>query len=60
MQSPSQSPLKTLGQKGTPEFYVFNKCDSAGFVIVSGDDNTPSILGFGLTGAFDSKTSPTI
>ncbi len=58
MQSSSQSPLKTLGQKGTPEFYVFNKCDSAGFVIVSGDDNTPSILGFGLTGAFDSKNIP--
>lgn len=29
-----------------PAFYIFNSTDSAGFVIVSGDDAFPSIAGY--------------
>lgn len=42
----------------TPSYYVFNNGDNGGFVIVSGDDRTASILGYSTTGHFDSATIP--
>ncbi len=42
--------LKAIGGNKTPEFYIFNRTDNCGFVIVSGDDAAPSILGFSTTG----------
>lgn len=50
--SSSDRPLKVSGDGSTPCLYVFNRCDSTGFVVVSGDDAAPAILGFGLNGPF--------
>lgn len=52
------SPTLKIGESGEPEFYIFNHCDSTGFVIVSGDDNTAPVLGFGLSGAIDPENIP--
>ena len=39
-------------------YYVFNVGNDEGFVIVSGDDRTPSILGYADSGAFDIDNIP--
>ena len=39
-------------------YYVFNIESDKGFVIVSGDDSTPDILGYSLSGSFDSQNMP--
>lgn len=36
-----------------PAYYVFNTTASQGYVIVSGDDRTPQVLGYTDSGAFD-------
>lgn len=40
-----------------PSFYIFN-AEEGGFVIVSGDDRTPEILGYSEHGMFDLSTAP--
>ena len=40
------------------EFYIFNAEDKKGFVIVSGDDRTESILGYSDTGCLDLDNLP--
>lgn len=42
--------IKAIGQSATPEFHIFNLSDNDGFVIVSGEDTTPAILGFSTEG----------
>jgi len=42
--------IKAIGQSSTPEFHIFNLSDNDGFVIVSGEDTTPAILGFSTEG----------
>jgi len=39
-------------------FYVFNIGGDGGFVIVSGDDRTPEILGYSDAGRFDAQNIP--
>ena len=39
-------------------YYVFNVGENDGFVIVSGDDRTPEILGYTDAGAFDADNLP--
>lgn len=39
-------------------YYVFNVGAREGFVIVSGDDRAPEILGYSDTGAFDAENMP--
>lgn len=41
-----------------PAFYVFNSGIDEGFIIVSGDDRLPSVLGYSTTGSFDSSSLP--
>jgi len=41
----------------TPSFYIFN-AEDGGFVIVSGDDRTPEILGYSERGRMDGTTVP--
>lgn len=53
MQAPS-----TGGTATTSAYYVFNAKDGKGFAIVSGDDRTPSILGYSTTGSFDLDNAP--
>lgn len=38
--------------------YVFNAEDNGGYVIVSGDDRTPAILGYSPTGHIDASNTP--
>ena len=41
----------------TPSFYIFN-AEDGGFVIVSGDDRTPEILGYSERGRLDDNSVP--
>jgi len=41
-----------------PYYYIFNVNDDKGFVIVSGDDHVIPILGYSLTGRYDSINVP--
>ncbi len=43
---------------GAPAYYVFNAEGEAGFVIVSGDERTVSILGYTDAGAYDAASLP--
>lgn len=52
------SPLSVSGAVSHPAFYIFNRADSNGFVIVSGDDKAPAIIGFSTTGVFDIDNIP--
>lgn len=38
--------------------YIFNVEDNGGFVIVSGDERLPAVLGYSLTGCYDSENVP--
>jgi len=39
-------------------YYIFNAGQDQGFIIVSGDDRTPEILGYSLSGSFDIDNLP--
>ena len=43
---------------GTNLYYVFDRGTDEGFVIVSGDDQTPAVLGYTDSGKFDYNTIP--
>lgn len=43
---------------GSQPYYVFNNGQNGGFVIVSGDDCAPSILGYSYTGTFGEDQIP--
>ena len=51
----SWTALQTNGQ---PAFYVFNRGENDGFVIVSAEDRTYTILSYGDTGHFDETKMP--
>ena len=49
----------TQGTGNTAEaYYVFNLQDEGGFVVVSGDDRTPAILGYADSGSFNVDDIP--
>ncbi len=52
------APIKAIGQSSKPEFHIFNLINNDGFVIVSGEDTTPAILGFGTTGHIAADSIP--
>ena len=39
-------------------FYIFNRAQAGGFVIVAGDERLPQVLGYGTTGAFSPSNIP--
>ncbi len=39
-------------------YYVFNVAEESGFVVISGDDRTESVLGYSDNGSFDEATMP--
>jgi len=45
-------------QKGAEAFYVFNRGENNGFVIVAADDCAKTILGYADSGSFDYNTIP--
>lgn len=47
-----------LQTDGSPAFYVFNKGENEGFVIVSADDRARSILGYSDHGCWDENEMP--
>ncbi|MDR1810273.1 MAG: Spi family protease inhibitor [Prevotella sp.] len=49
--------LHTVSE-ATPEFYVFNRKDSAGFVIISADNRVVPVLGYADSGTFDPANIP--
>ena len=54
----TQKPMRR-GSNGEADcFHVFNVGQDEGFVIVSGDDRTPEILGYSLSGSFDADNLP--
>ena len=47
--------VERMGESAThgyAPFYVFNRADGNGFVIVAGDDAAPSVLGYSTQGSF--------
>ncbi len=46
-------------ENGEVAFYVFNRGESDGFVMVSAESNTPTIIGYSTTGRFDPADLPT-
>ncbi len=54
-------PMKAPGvdaNSGSSPYYVFNRGENDGFVIISGDDRAPKILGYSDKGSFDSENLP--
>ena len=53
---------KALSRSDQPEamdaFYIFNAENKGGFVIVSGDDRMPEVLGYANNATFDEKNAP--
>lgn len=49
---------KSQGQAQLKNLYVFNVDKNGGFVIVSGDDRTQSVLGYAEKGSLDESTLP--
>lgn len=56
--TPYRSPRRINGQEQSAYYYVFNAEGDNGYVIVSGDDRTPEILGYVDNGSFDEETIP--
>ena len=56
----SRTPRKMNGHATVtqPNYYIFNTTNNKGYVIVSGDDRTTSILGFTDSGSFDPNNIP--
>ncbi|MFC4665749.1 C10 family peptidase [Falsiporphyromonas endometrii] len=53
--APAVSSLRSSQQKS---FYIFNRGQDDGFVIVSGDDQLPEVLGYSERGHFSLSASP--
>ena len=57
--SPSTQPVMRLAYTAEHErFYVFNRGERSGFVVVAGDDRLPQVLGYGESGKFVADKLP--
>ena len=54
----SQSAIRLAYTAENERFYVFDRGAHGGFVVVSGDDRLPQVLGYGDAGDFSSATLP--
>lgn len=58
----SKSLTRSMTRSAQPssieDFYVFNAENNGGFVIISGDDRTPEVLGYSDTGSLDLNNLP--
>ena len=50
--SASSSALKLAYTADKGRFYIFNRGENGGFVVVAGDERVPQVLGYGRTGSF--------
>ena len=55
--APHKAPQLALANN-RDEFYIFNDEANGGYVIVSGDERTPDVLGYSDGGRYDSKNVP--
>ncbi len=44
--------------ESTPYYYVFNRGNESGFIIISGDDRAKTVLGYSDSGSFDTEKLP--
>ena len=58
MSNMRQLPVPLTALKPIEPFYVFNIGDNQGYIIASGDDCTPSILGYADSGSIDVNDMP--
>ena len=58
MAETSMSKARRRGQHVSDYYYVFNAGQNQGFVIVSGDDRTETVLGYATSGNFDVDNIP--
>lgn len=56
--TPYRAVRKVKGQPESSYYYIFNAEGGNGYVIVSGDDRTPEILGYVDNGSFDEENIP--
>lgn len=56
--TPYRSVRSVAGEPQSAYYYVFNAEGGNGYVIVSGDNRTPEILGYVDNGSFDEETIP--
>ena len=55
--APRKAPkLETAQNRG--EYYIFNDNSNGGYVIISGDERAPEVLGYSYTGTFNATTIP--
>ena len=53
-----RQPLSVSNVAESTAYYVFNVGEEEGYVIVSGDDHAPQVLGYAPKGTFDESTLP--
>lgn len=56
--TPAKAPRLGQGTADEASYYIFNADANRGFVIISGDDRTPSVLGYTDQGHFDADNMP--
>ena len=54
----AKAPRLGQGTADEASYYIFNADANRGFVIISGDDRTPSVLGYTDQGHFDADNMP--
>lgn len=55
---PSEAPLLTEATTPSPSYYAFNIGSGDGFVIISADDLSETVIGYSDTGSFNAATLP--
>ncbi len=50
--------IQLRGQEEKAYYYIFNKVDEEGFIIISGDDKAKTVLGYSDSGNYDSENVP--
>ncbi len=58
MRMVKRQPLSVSNVAESTAYYVFNVGEEEGYVIVSGDDHAPQVLGYAPKGTFDESTLP--
>ena len=44
--------------EGKPDYYVFNRGNGGGYIVVTGDDRTVPVWGYSTSGSFDYESMP--
>lgn len=52
------APKRANAADNASDYYIFNADNGKGFAVISGDDRTPQVLGYGLEGTLDADNLP--